>query len=215
LTRLTGGGRRSDGPRWHPSLLDQDVVAGPAVEDVLPGATAEYVVTGATEQRVVAVAAVDDVVALTAVGLELDRVSGQSTAAPSPAAAPAGNGSGAASIMLAQSNLGKVLVNSKGQTLYLWQADKGSTSTCSGACASAWPPVTTKGAPVAGPGLSSAKLGTTMRSDGTTEVTYNGHPLYTFVGDSSPGQATGEGNPGFGAEWDVVSAAGNKIETGS
>ena len=134
--------------------------------------------------------------------------------APAPAA-PASNGSSGASIALANSNLGKILVNSKGQTLYLFQADKGTASTCNGACASAWPSVTTNGAPVAGAGLSSAKLGTTKRSDGTTEVTYNGHPLYTFIGDSSPGQATGEGNQRFGAEWDVLSAAGNKIEIGN
>ena len=138
----------------------------------------------------------------------------QSTAAASAPAAPASNGSGAASITLANSALGKILVNSKGQTLYLFQADKGSVSTCSGACASAWPPVTTKGAPIASAGLSSAKLGTTRRSDGTTEVVCNGHPLYTFAGDSSPGETTGEGNQGFGAEWDVVSASGNKIEDG-
>jgi len=138
----------------------------------------------------------------------------QSTAAASAPAAPASNGSGAASITLANSDLGKILVNSKGQTLYLFQADKGSVSTCSGACASAWPPVTTKGAPIASAGLSSAKLGTTRRSDGTTEVVCNGHPLYTFAGDSSPGETTGEGNQGFGAEWDVVSASGNKIEDG-
>jgi len=138
----------------------------------------------------------------------------QSTAAASAPAAPASNGSGAASITLANSDLGKILVNSKGQTLYLFQADKGSASTCNGACASAWPPVITKGAPIASAGVSSAKLGTTKRSDGTTEVTYNGHPLYTFVGDSSPGETAGEGNQGFGAEWDVVSASGNKIEDG-
>ena len=138
----------------------------------------------------------------------------QSTAAASAPAAPASNGSGAASITLANSDLGKILVNSKGQTLYLFQADKGSASTCDGACASAWPPVTTKGAPIASAGLSSAKLGTTRRSDGTTEVVCNGHPLYTFAGDSSPGETTGEGNEGFGAEWDVVSASGNKIEDG-
>jgi predicted lipoprotein with Yx(FWY)xxD motif len=117
-------------------------------------------------------------------------------------------------IRLANSNLGRILVNGKGQTLYLWQADRGSSSTCNGACASAWPAVITNGAPVAGAGVSGAKLGTTKRSDGTTEVTYNGHPLYTYIGDSSPGQATGEGSLEFGAEWDVVSAAGNKIDTG-
>jgi predicted lipoprotein with Yx(FWY)xxD motif len=148
-------------------------------------------------------------------GSAYGSATGQPTAAASAPAAPAGNRSGAASITLANSNLGKILVNSKGQTLYLFQADKGTASTCNGACASAWPPVITNGAPVAGAGVSSAKLGTTKRGDGTHEVTYNGHPLYTFVGDSSPGQATGEGNPGFGAEWDVVSAAGNKIEIGN
>src|SRR5437764_7590299 len=141
----------------------------------------------------------------------------QSTAAASAAApaAPASKDSRGASIRLANSNLGKVLVNSTGQTLYLFQADKESASTCNGACASTWPPVITNGAPIAGAGVASAKLGTTKRSDGATEVTYNGHPLYTFVGDSSPGQATGQGSPEFGAEWDVVSAAGARIDTGT
>jgi predicted lipoprotein with Yx(FWY)xxD motif len=131
-----------------------------------------------------------------------------------PAAAPAGGSSGAASISLANSNLGNILVNSKGQTLYLFQADKGTASTCNGACASAWPPVITNGAPIAGDGVSGAKLGTTKRSDGTTEVTYNGHPLYTYAGDSSPGLATGEGSQEFGAEWYVVSPGGTKIVAG-
>jgi len=140
--------------------------------------------------------------------------------APSPttSASSAGAGasssassSGGASVSLASSKLGRILVDSKGQTLYLFQADAGSVSTCNGACASAWPPLTTTGKPIAGPGVSASKLGTTKRSDGSTEVTYNGHPLYTFVGDSSPGQTTGQGNTGFGAEWDVLSAAGNKL----
>jgi predicted lipoprotein with Yx(FWY)xxD motif len=131
--------------------------------------------------------------------------------APSPSAAGS-DGSGGASIALASSTLGKILVDGKGQTLYLFQADKGTASTCNGACASAWPPLTTTGKPIAGPGASAAKLGTTKRSDGRTEVTYNGHPLYTFVGDSAPGQTSGQGNQAFGAEWDVLSGAGNKIE---
>jgi predicted lipoprotein with Yx(FWY)xxD motif len=140
-----------------------------------------------------------------------------SSAASSPASygtAPVANSTDGASIQLASSKLGKILVDSKGDTLYLWQADTGTASTCHGACASAWPPLTTTGKPIAGPGLSASKLGTTKRQDGTTEVTYNGHPLYTFVGDRAPGQAVGEGNQGFGAEWDVLSAAGNKIEVG-
>lgn len=130
--------------------------------------------------------------------------------APSPAA----GGSDAASVALANSNLGEILVDGKGRRLYLFQADKGTTSTCDGACASAWPPLTTAGQPIAASGVSASKLGTTERSDGTTGVTYNGHPLYTFSGDTTPGQATGQGSDGFGAEWYVLSAAGNGIETG-
>ncbi len=120
--------------------------------------------------------------------------------------------SGAASVALANTKLGKVLVDSRGQTLYLWQADTGSMSTCTGACAQVWPPLRTAGKPIAANGVLASKLGTTKRSDGTNEVTYNGHALYTFVGDKAPGQTTGEGNKGFGAEWDVLTAAGNKVD---
>jgi predicted lipoprotein with Yx(FWY)xxD motif len=151
-----------------------------------------------------------------------DSSDGQQAAgygAPSPSAtasgqAPAAGGSGGASVALANSNLGKILVDGKGQTLYLFEADKGTASTCDGACASAWPPLTTAGQPIAGSGVSASKLGTTERSDGTTEVTYNGHPLYTFAGDAAPGQTTGQGSDGFGAKWYVLSATGNAIETG-
>ena len=139
---------------------------------------------------------------------------GQQTAsygAPSPTA-PA-NSSGAASVGLASSKLGKILVDGQGRTLYLWEADTGTASTCSGACASAWPPLTSDGQPVARAGVSASELGTTKRDDGTSEVTYNGHPLYTFSGDSAPGQTAGQGSDGFGAEWYVLSATGNAIET--
>jgi predicted lipoprotein with Yx(FWY)xxD motif len=145
------------------------------------------------------------------------QAAGYGAAKPSATATgagPAANGSGGASVALASSKLGKILVNGEGRTLYLWEADKGTTSTCDGACASAWPPLTTAAQPIAGTGVSAAKLGTTERSDGTTEVTYNGHPLYTFAGDGAPGQTTGQGSDGFGAEWYVLSAAGNAIETG-
>jgi len=134
--------------------------------------------------------------------------------APSPSAAASGaNGARGASIALASSKLGRILVDGEGRTVYLFEADKGEASTCDGACASAWPPLTTAGQPIAGSGVSAAKLGTTERSDGTTEVTYNGHPLYTFAGDGGPGQTTGQGSDGFGAEWYVLSAAGNAIGT--
>ena len=119
-----------------------------------------------------------------------------------------------ASVALGTSELGSILVDGQGRTLYLFEADKGTASRCDGACASAWPPLTTAGSPIAGAGVSASKLGTTTRGDGTTEVTYHGHPLYTFAGDSAPGQTTGQGSDAFGAEWYVLSAAGTPIENG-
>ncbi len=107
---------------------------------------------------------------------------------------------------------GKALVDAQGRSLYLFEADKNDRSNCSGACASAWPPATASGKPTAGPGLAAAKLGTTKRSDGMTELTYNGHPLYRYVGDTAPGQVTGEGLSQFGAKWYLLSASGNKID---
>ena len=130
-----------------------------------------------------------------------------------PASGGSANSSGASSIALAGSKLGDILVDGKGRTLYLFEADKGPASVCDGACAAAWPPLTTSGKPKAGAGVSAAKIGTTKRDDGTTEVTYNGHPLYYYAGDSAPGQTNGQGIDGFGAEWYVLSGAGNKIDS--
>src|SRR4051812_50042861 len=109
---------------------------------------------------------------------------------------------------------GTFLTDAKGRALYLWVADKGSTSTCSGGCAQAWPPLTTTGKPLAGPGTKSSLLGTTKRSDGTLEVTYADHPLYYFAGDAQPGQTTGQASDGFGADWFVVAPNGKAITKG-
>jgi predicted lipoprotein with Yx(FWY)xxD motif len=128
---------------------------------------------------------------------------------------PAAASGSAASIKTGSGGPGKFLVDAKGRTLYLWVADKGSKSTCSGACAQAWPPLTTTGAPKAGAGVQASLLGTTKRDDGTTEVTYGGHPLYYFAGDSAPGQTTGQGNEGFGAYWWVVAPDGKAIANAS
>jgi predicted lipoprotein with Yx(FWY)xxD motif len=108
---------------------------------------------------------------------------------------------------------GMALVGSNGRTLYLFQADKNGTSACSAACAAAWPPDTVTGAPTAGSGVSQALLGTIKRPDGTTQVTYNGHPLYYFSADTASGKAHGQGVKAFGAEWYVVNASGSKIDT--
>ncbi|HMI70319.1 MAG TPA: hypothetical protein VK510_10025 [Solirubrobacteraceae bacterium] len=110
-------------------------------------------------------------------------------------------------------NLGKIIVDGKSRTLYLFEKDKNGKSKCSGACATNWPPLLTKGKPKASGGVKASKLGTTKRSDGTTQVTYGGHPLYTFVADKNkPGSTKGEGLDAFGAEWYVVGTNGKKIE---
>jgi predicted lipoprotein with Yx(FWY)xxD motif len=138
-----------------------------------------------------------------------------SSSAPATTSATTGATSSArpASVVATKtSSLGTFLVDAKGRALYLWDADHGTMSTCSGACAQAWPPLTTAGTPKAGGKVKASLLGTTKRADGSSEVTYAGHPLYYFEGDSAPGQTTGQGSDGFGAPWWVVSPAGKAIQ---
>ena len=130
----------------------------------------------------------------------------------SKASAPAATSSAAPVVTAKSSSLGTFLVDAKGRTLYLWDADHGAMSTCNGACATDWPPLTTKAAPNAGAGVKASLLGTSKRSDGTQEVTYAGHPLYYFAGDTAAGQSTGQGSAAFGAPWWVVSPAGAAIQ---
>jgi predicted lipoprotein with Yx(FWY)xxD motif len=108
--------------------------------------------------------------------------------------------------------MGTFLVDAKGRALYLWDADHGAMSTCSGACAQAWPPLTTAGTPKAGGKVKASLLGTTTRSNGSREVTYAGHPLYYYAGDSAAGQTSGQGSDSFGSPWWVVSPAGKAIQ---
>lgn len=103
------------------------------------------------------------------------------------------------------------LVSGSGRAIYLWVADKGSRSECTGSCAQNWPPVVTKGAPIAGSGAIAADLGTTMRSDGSEQVTYKGHPLYFFLGDQKAGETYGQGSTAFGAKWWLVAPSGSAI----
>jgi predicted lipoprotein with Yx(FWY)xxD motif len=110
-------------------------------------------------------------------------------------------------------DLGKIVVDGRSRTLYLFEKDKNGKSRCSGACATNWPPLLTKGKPKAGAGVKVSKLGTTKRADGTTQVTYGGHPLYTFVADKNkPGSTKGQELDAFGAEWYVVGPNGKKVE---
>ncbi len=120
----------------------------------------------------------------------------------------------AAAVSTASGELGTFLVGPDGRTLYLFQKDTGTQSTCSGACATAWPPLITSGAPTATGAAKAELLGTTQRDDGTMEVTYAGHPLYYFAGDTAPGDTKGQEVDGFGAEWYVVSPSGAAIEGG-
>jgi predicted lipoprotein with Yx(FWY)xxD motif len=118
-----------------------------------------------------------------------------------------------ASVKTRSVSLGKILVNGSSQTLYLFEKDKNGKSACSGACATNWPPLLTKGTPKGSGGVKSSLLGTTKRSDGTTQVTYNKHPLYRFKGDANKVGATkGQDLNAFGAKWYVVGTNGKKLE---
>jgi predicted lipoprotein with Yx(FWY)xxD motif len=131
--------------------------------------------------------------------------------APAQATAPKGIAR-AAKIGVASSKLGRILVDARGRSLYLFEKDKRGKSSCNGACAAAWPPLVASGKPSARVGVKASLLGRTKRTDGRWQVTYNRHPLYVFVKDARKGQANGEGVDAFGAEWYLVSPAGAKIE---
>jgi len=136
-------------------------------------------------------------------------------AAAAAAIALAGGTAGAGTkVAVGKTGLGRILVDSKGISLYDFPPDRGTTSVCYGACAALWPPFLTHGKPVAGPGVRASLLGTTKRKDGKLEVTYNGHPLYYWVGDHKPGQTTGQGLNQFGGPWWVLSPAGKEIHRG-
>jgi predicted lipoprotein with Yx(FWY)xxD motif len=108
--------------------------------------------------------------------------------------------------------LGMVLVDSNGMTLYDFHKDKGGKSSCYGACAGVWPPLLTEGEAQVGNGASASMIGAVERKDGTTQVTYAGHPLYTYVGDKKPGEATGNDIDDFGAEWYALQGNGEEPE---
>jgi predicted lipoprotein with Yx(FWY)xxD motif len=120
-----------------------------------------------------------------------------------------------ATVSLHKTRLGLILVNSRGHTLYLFAKDRNGKSACSGSCAKFWPPSLRSGKLTAGSGVKASMLGTTRRSNGSLQLTYNKHPLYTFVLDKQAGQTNGEGNLAFGARWYAVSARGTAVFKGS
>jgi predicted lipoprotein with Yx(FWY)xxD motif len=124
---------------------------------------------------------------------------------------PSSGPSGVATVSAAGGKLGSILVDGRGRTLYLFQKDTANQSACSGACVSAWPVDHSSGTPKAAGGVKASLLGTIKRADGTTQVTYNQHPLYYFSGDSGAGQQNGQGQNAFGALWYVVAPSGAAV----
>jgi predicted lipoprotein with Yx(FWY)xxD motif len=121
-------------------------------------------------------------------------------------------GSGA-TVSTGSSSLGRILVDGKGRTLYLFEKDRRDRSACSATCATYWPPLLAHAKPTAGRGVRASLLGTIRRAGGATHVTYAGHPLYRYLPDTMPGQTNGQDSHDFGAGWYVLSSAGKKIET--
>lgn len=133
------------------------------------------------------------------------------TAALLAVAGIAGASTLATSVGVTQSKLGGILVDSHGHSLYLFERDQKGKSSCYGGCAGEWPPLIASGKPHAKSGVKAALLGRTKRRDGRWQVTYRGHPLYTFSGDTSRGQTNGEGLDDFGGWWYLISPAGAKV----
>jgi predicted lipoprotein with Yx(FWY)xxD motif len=146
------------------------------------------------------------VLTIGAVAAALSLTFGLSSASASSSSARA-----ATKVAVAGSQLGKILVDGRGRTLYLFARDRNGKSACSGSCATYWPPLIAAGKSRAGAGVTASLLGTTRRADGRLQVTYRHHPLYTYVGDSKKGQTSGQGLNLSGGLWWVVSPAGNKI----
>ena len=161
-------------------------------------------------------------IALAATACSSSLSSNGSTAAPavssataqpsSPAAASSSTAATTIDLQSASGIDGKFLADGQGRALYLFEADKSATSTCTGACAATWPPVTASAMPMAGGGVSQSMLGTTKRADGTGQLTYNGHPLYYFAADTGAGMVKGQGSKEFGAGWYVLNVKGSKID---
>jgi predicted lipoprotein with Yx(FWY)xxD motif len=126
-----------------------------------------------------------------------------------------GGAAGVATVSASRTSLGMILVDGSGRTLYLFEKDQPNQSACAGACAAAWPVDQSSGAPKAGSGVTASMLGTIKRGDGTTQVTYDKHPLYYYSGDSQPGQHNGQGVDAFGAAWFAVGPAGGAVSGGA
>jgi len=150
---------------------------------------------------------------IAAFALTLTACGNSSTPAPAGGGSSTSSAAGGAAQIATTDNgtLGTIVVDSQGFTLYQLQTDTSTTSTCTGDCAATWPPATTDGAPTAGSGVDGSLLGTTTRDDGTTQVTYAGHPLYRYSGDPAAGDTNGQG---VGGVWYATAADGTAAKDG-
>jgi predicted lipoprotein with Yx(FWY)xxD motif len=137
---------------------------------------------------------------------------------PAPAASTTATASATATaaakgpkLKITDSDYGQILASGRGRALYLFTADTGKASTCSGDCATAWPPYIVKRKPVAGPGVKAGLIGTTRRSDGRLQATYAGHPVYFYEGDHEPGQVLCQAVNEFGGYWYVIRSTGSAV----
>jgi predicted lipoprotein with Yx(FWY)xxD motif len=150
--------------------------------------------------------------AFTGAALVATACGGYSTGGGGSPYGGASPGAATNSVGVNSTQLGQFLVDANGRTLYLFEADTGKSSTCYDACAQAWPPALTSGQPQAGNGVTASELSTVTRRDNSSQIAYNGHPLYYYVGDAKRGDTTGQGLNQFGAPWYVVSPSGSKID---
>jgi predicted lipoprotein with Yx(FWY)xxD motif len=153
------------------------------------------------------------VLAVAVVALVLVVGSGGGSDGVNASAAASAPAPARSAVRVRSGSLGKYLVDAHGRTLYLFEKDKRAKSTCSGACASAWPPARTSRHPKAGAGVHAARLSSIPRADGGRQLTYAGHPLYRYAGDQAAGDTNGQDLDQFGGGWYVVSPAGAKIES--
>jgi predicted lipoprotein with Yx(FWY)xxD motif len=151
-----------------------------------------------------------------AIAVALAACSNDSTTTTAPAgggtsssSSPSGAMSGATVQTTDNADFGTILTDADGHTLYLFEQDQGTTTACTTGCSSTWPALTATGTPTAGDGVDGSLLGTAKQADGSMQVTYNGHLVYRYSGDTAPGQTNGEG---IGGVWFVVSASGDAVQ---
>jgi predicted lipoprotein with Yx(FWY)xxD motif len=147
---------------------------------------------------------------LAACGSSSQKSTSSSSAAssPPPASQPASSG---LTIGTAKGSVGTYLTGASGRALYIWVADSNGKSSCSGACAKAWPPLTAGSIPQVADGVHAASLSLISRSGGIKQVAYMGRPLYYYVGDTSAGSTSGNGSDQFGAKWWLISPSGGEV----